>query len=129
MKTFISLMLLCSATIAGVGCMTTDDACSGDHCVCSGTDACDHTCANGGADCHIQGSSGPVDVTCQNNASCHVECSGASSCEVACGGSADCHVTCPATGCTVTACVGAACVVSCGLGLPATRTGTTATCP
>ena len=129
MKILFSLMLLCSATILGGGCMTTDDTCSGDRCVCSGNDDCGHTCANGAAECHIQGGSGPVDVTCQNNGSCHVECTAASSCEVECGGSSDCHVTCPPSGCTVTGCVGAACVVACGLGTAASRSGTTATCP
>lgn len=128
MKTYLSLILLCSAFAALPACAT-DDACAGDNCVCTGDDGCDHTCANGGSECHIQGSSGPVDVTCQNNATCHVECSGASSCEVACGGSGDCHVTCPPSGCTVTGCIGEACAVTCGLTGVATRTGTTATCP
>lgn len=128
MKTILSLLLLFGAFAFTPGCMT-EDACSGDHCVCTGSDGCDHTCASGAPECHIQGNSGPVDVTCQNNGQCHVECSGASSCAVDCGNSGDCHVTCPASGCTVTKCVGSACAVTCGLTGIATRNGTTATCP
>lgn len=107
-----------------------DPTCRGDHCVCTAADDCVHTCADGAPECHIQGQSGqPVDVQCNNNASCHVECSTSSSCEVDCGGSADCHVTCPPSGCTVTSCSGPECVVACGLTGRATHVGTTATCP
>jgi hypothetical protein len=101
----------------------------GNNCVCPGDNACNHTCSTGAPECHVQGNTGPVDVTCDHNAECHVECNVASSCEVDCGGSGDCHVTCPETGCTVTNCVGPDCVVSCGSTGEATLNGTTATCP
>jgi len=130
MKILVSLMLLWTAALAG--CATdTSDPCVGDHCVCVAGDTCDHTCATGAAECHIQGAPNEaVNATCSNNAQCHVECEASSSCRVACGGSSDCNVTCPATGCTVTGCVGEACAVTCGLtGAIATRSGTTATCP
>ena len=120
----ISLALCLSALTACAG----NDQCVGDHCVC--TDSCEHTCSDGAAECHIEGSpGGSVDATCSRNAECHVECSAASSCAVECGGSAECHVTCPATGCTVTGCIGDDCQVTCGLGGIARRSGTTATCP
>jgi hypothetical protein len=128
MKSIIGLLMICG--VALVGCATDNQACSGDDCVCPTTERCDHTCADGAAQCHIQGAAGqPTDVTCSNNAECHVECSQGTSCQVECGGSAECHVTCPPSGCTVTGCVGADCVVSCGLGGVASRTGTTASCP
>ncbi len=130
MKILVSLLVTCSVALGFTACATDGGAdCQGDHCVCTTADSCDHDCANGAASCHIQGSTGPVDVTCSNNAECHVECGSAAGCNVDCGGSAECHVTCPATGCTVTDCVGADCVVSCGLGGVASRSGTTATCP
>jgi len=104
--------------------------CSNDECVCPTGETCSHTCANLPHECHVQGGSDPVDITCNNNLDCHVECSISSSCMVDCGGSASCHVTCPATGCTVTNCdVGNDCVVSCGGAGEASHNGSTATCP
>ena len=120
------LFLLPLVSLAGC---PENELCKDDHCVCSGNDVCDHACDTGGLECHIQGSSGPVDVQCAAGEECNVECNGASSCEVECNNATECHVTCPATGCTVSECSGTSCVVSCGLGGPATRTGTTATCP
>jgi len=127
MKLIASLLLF--ACLALSACNTPSGDCVGDHCVCPATGGCDHTCTPGGNECHIQGSSGPVDVQCADNEECHVECAAAAGCNVDCGGSPECHVTCPATGCTVTDCVGAGCVVSCGFGGVATLSGTTATCP
>lgn len=119
--TFASLISLLAACDDG-------SACSGDNCVCPADEGCVHECTSGATECHIQGAPGqPVDVTCANNAECHVECSQATSCAVDCGGSTDCNVTCPATGCTVTSCVD--CDVTCGIAGIATHTGTTATCP
>src|SRR5262245_41115379 len=78
--------------------------CNNDQCLCPSGTTCSHTCASGPHECHVQGGSDPVDITCNNNLDCHVECSISSSCMVDCGGSTSCHVTCPATGCTVTNC-------------------------
>jgi hypothetical protein len=100
----------------------------GNNCVCPGAAACGHTCSAGAPECHVQGSTGQVDVVCNNNLECHVECSDAVSCAVDCGGSADCNVTCPGNSCEVTNCDGN-CTVSCGNAGEATKNGTTATCP
>ncbi len=100
----------------------------GNNCVCPGAAECGHECSEGALECHVQGSTGPVDVVCNDNAECHVECQSAESCDVACGGSTQCHVSCPDGNCEVTNCVGD-CVVSCGTDGDATLTGTTATCP
>lgn len=128
MKLLTSLLVF--ACLALTACGTSSGDCVGDNCVCPLSGGCDHECTPGGNPCHIQGSSGPVDVQCAANEECHVECAQSTSCAVDCGSSSECHVTCPATGCTVTDCVGAECVVSCGLiGGAATRNGATATCP
>lgn len=101
----------------------------GNDCVCPNNEDCTHTCTPDAAECHVQGTGSPVDVTCNANAECHVECHDSPTCDVACGGSAECHVTCPPTGCRVTDCIGSACVVSCGATGVASRNGSTATCP
>jgi hypothetical protein len=117
------------ATLGLTGCSSDGTVCRGDHCVCALAAACSHDCTPGGESCEVQCAAGePCDVGCAAGELCHVECSSAAGCDVDCGSSPECHVTCPAAGCTVHNCVGAACVVSCGLGLPASRTGATATC-
>lgn len=126
MKILLGLMMMFAVACAT---NTGGDACVGDHCVCVAGEDCTHACTPGAPECHVQGASSPVDVTCNSNAECHVECSSAASCDVDCGGSAECHVTCPATGCNVTKCIGEQCVVTCGALGVATRSGTTATCP
>ena len=103
-------------------------ACDSDNCVCASALDCSHTCTPGVAQCYVQAATAPVDVTCNNNGTCHVECVSAASCKVDCGGSTECQVTCPATGCTVKNCVGAACEVTCGDSGAAARSGTTASC-
>jgi hypothetical protein len=119
---FTALLIACSTETGG-------DFCVDDHCVCPSDTACVHTCADGAPECHVQGMSPEVDITCDHNGECHVECSQAASCEVECGDSAECEVTCPAGGCTVTGCdPDNGCTVACGGGI-ATHTGTTATCP
>ena len=60
--------------------------CNNDQCVCPNGQTCSHTCAAGLHECHVQGGSDPVDITCNNNLDCHVECSITSSCMVDCGG-------------------------------------------
>lgn len=123
MKLIVFALLVLGAL---AGCES--ETCEGDHCVCPSGDDCAHLCDDGAAECHVQGAPGqPVDVTCSNNAECHVECNQSPSCRVDCGGSDDCDVTCPASGCTVTNCVD--CDVTCGFAGFATKNGTTATCP
>jgi hypothetical protein len=106
-----------------------NDICSSDHCVCTAQDTCVHDCTQGGLDCHVEcGGAQTCDVGCVPGENCHVECNQGKSCDVDCGGANDCHVACPPSGCTVKRCEGD-CIVTCGLTTPATRNGTTATCP
>ena len=122
------VMILCSLAFAA--CFSTDNACVDDHCTCSNTEPCDHTCSPGGNDCHVQCGVGQTcDVVCAGGEECHVEASASSHATVDCNGGLDCHVTCPAGGCTVSHCSGAGCVVACATGDAATNTGTTASCP
>ena len=140
MKSFVTLIASCGLAFF-VACATNDKGddttppdntldCRSDDCVCPSNQSCEHTCADGSATCHVQGTPGEaVDVKCRNNGDCHVECANSPTCKVDCGGSADCHVTCPASGCTVNNCVGTDCQVTCGLVGAATHSGSTATCP
>jgi hypothetical protein len=89
----------------------------------------EHVCTPGAPECRVIGTTDPLEVTCNDNAACHVICQSAASCDVECGGSASCHVICPPDNCTVTGCIGDACVVTCGGLQLATRDGSTASCP
>ncbi|MCX5743473.1 MAG: hypothetical protein NT062_13350 [Proteobacteria bacterium] len=134
-----SLASLVALSITFMGCTSTPDpagggidvgiCADGDNCTCPSNTSCAYTCEPGAFACHVQGTTTPVDVTCDGNAECHVECSASASCDVDCGGSAECHVTCPASGCTVTQCSGPGCIVACGFGGEATYANGSATCP
>lgn len=130
MKIVMLLMVFAMACVsASSGGGGGGEDCLTDQCICPANDACTHSCEPGATQCHVQGNSEPVDVTCADNLECHVECSASAACQVDCGGSAECHVTCPPSGCTVTNCIGAGCVVSCGFTGEATYSGGIATCP
>jgi hypothetical protein len=130
MRSICLSLFLASLAVACNGTDIGDDVCQDDHCVCVGSDACVHDCTAGGLDCEVQCASGTsCDVGCGPGEPCDVECSTTTSCAVDCGGATSCDVTCPAGNCTVTNCDAATCDVACGLSGPATRTGTTATCP
>jgi hypothetical protein len=122
------LLLIGVLSICAISCSS--EVCEDDHCVCPSNETCDHDCASGGLDCHIQCQAGAsCDIGCVAGEDCHVECNQSASCAVACNGSFDCNVTCPTNNCTVTGCMAGMCNVACGFGAAPTRNGTTATCP
>ena len=126
--------ILIGAVLLAVGCSSDfpsgTEACEGDHCVCGTGDSCAHACEPGGNPCHIQCAVGEdCDVTCEPTEECHVEASTSGRVRIDCAGTPECHVSCPANDCVVENCAGSDCVVTCGFGTPATRSGSTASCP
>ena len=115
------------ATDSGSG--SSDTFCIVNECSCPADVTCSHTCAPGSS-CHVKAMSGDhVHVTCTATDLCEVESVLSASCQVDCAGRTDCQVTCPGHDCTVTNVPPTDPNVTCGGIGPATRVGTTATCP